>query len=169
MFCSCRQLRGRVLAALPMTPRPVQPGPGVELLPRPSRPQPRSVLRVRADCERRLFTAKLGIITHDCTHKVFDHLLPDDAILLVRQFRDRLRDCVDDFICFIGIDFSGAAVAGYSAKKSSGRAKTGSATATGSRGCCSRKGSASMSRCAGTDERGLRRCAPAMAASCRRT
>jgi transposase len=44
-----------------------------------------------------------------------------------------------------------------------------SAKATGSRGCCSRKGSASMSRCAGTDGRGLRRCARATAASCRRT
>jgi transposase len=44
-----------------------------------------------------------------------------------------------------------------------------SATAIGSRGCCSRKGSASMSRCAGTDGRGLRRCARATAASCRFT
>jgi transposase len=41
--------------------------------------------------------------------------------------------------------------------------------ATGSRDCCSRKGSTSMSRCGETDERGLRHCALATAASCRRT
>ena len=34
-----------------------------------------------------------------------DHLLADEAILLARQFCDCLRDRVDDFICFRGIDF----------------------------------------------------------------
>ena len=32
-------------------------------------------------------------------------LLPDDAALLVRQFCDCLRDRINDFICFRGIDF----------------------------------------------------------------
>jgi hypothetical protein len=31
--------------------------------------------------------------------------LLNDAILLARQFSDRLRDRVNDFICFGGIDF----------------------------------------------------------------
>jgi hypothetical protein len=37
---------------------------------------------------------------------LFDHLLADEPILLARQFCDRLRDRVDDFICFVGIDFA---------------------------------------------------------------
>jgi hypothetical protein len=61
------------------------------------------VLHIRADCGGRLFTAKLGIITHDRMHQVFDQLPSDRAILLARQFCD--RDRVDHFICFIGIDF----------------------------------------------------------------
>jgi hypothetical protein len=60
---------------------------------------------VRTDCGGRFFAAKLGVITYDCTHKVFDHLLPDRAILLARQLRDCLGDRVDDFVCFRGIDF----------------------------------------------------------------
>jgi hypothetical protein len=32
-------------------------------------------------------------------------LLPDDAVLLARQFYDCFRDRVDHFVCFIGIDF----------------------------------------------------------------
>ena len=46
--------------ARPMTPRPVQHGGGVELDPCSSRPEPPSVLRVRADCGAELFTAKPG-------------------------------------------------------------------------------------------------------------
>ena len=60
---------------------------------------------VRADCGRRPFTAKLGVVVHYLPHQMLDHLLPDDAILLARQFCDCLRDRVDHFICFIGIDF----------------------------------------------------------------
>ena len=73
--------------------------------PRPSRPERPSVLRVRADCGCRLFTAKLGVVVHYLPHQMLDHLLADEAILLACQFSDRLRDRVDHFICFIGIDF----------------------------------------------------------------
>jgi hypothetical protein len=38
-------------------------------------------------------------------HQLLDQLLADDAILLTRQFCDCLRDRVDNFIRFIGIDF----------------------------------------------------------------
>jgi hypothetical protein len=41
----------------------------------------------------------------DCMHQVFDHLLPDHAILTARQFCDGLCDCINDSICFRGIDF----------------------------------------------------------------
>jgi hypothetical protein len=41
-----------------------------------------------------------------------------DAILLARQFCDCLRDRINYFICFSGIDLAEPAV-GYSAKKSS--------------------------------------------------
>ena len=40
------------------------------------------MLRVRADCGGRLFTAKLGIIVHYLPHQLLDHLLADDRILL---------------------------------------------------------------------------------------
>ena len=64
-------------------------------------PEPPSVLRVRADCGGRLFTAKLGVVVHYLPHQMLNHLLPDDAILLARQFCGCLRDSVDDVICFI--------------------------------------------------------------------
>jgi hypothetical protein len=67
--------------------------------------EPPSVPRVRADRGGRLFPAKLGVVVHYLPHQLLDHLLADDAILLARQFCDRLRDRVDDFIGFIGIDF----------------------------------------------------------------
>ena len=70
-----------------------------------SRSEPPSVLRVRADCGGHLFTAKLGIVVHDLAHQLLDHLLADEAILLARQFCDRLRDRIDHFIRFIGINF----------------------------------------------------------------
>ena len=41
----------------------------------------------------------------DLAHQFLNHLLPDDAILLARQFCDCLRDRINDFICFRGIDF----------------------------------------------------------------
>ena len=41
---------------------------------------------------------------HNLPHQLLDHLLADDPILLACQFCDCLRDRVDDFICFIGID-----------------------------------------------------------------
>ena len=65
----------------------------------------------------RLFAAKLPVIVHYLPHQMLNHLLPDDAILLARQFCDCLRDRVDDFVGFTRIDLSEPAVA--SAKKSS--------------------------------------------------
>jgi hypothetical protein len=63
------------------------------------------VLHARADCGGRLLAAKLGVVVHYLPHQLINHLLADDAILLARQFSDRLRDRVDDFIRFIGINF----------------------------------------------------------------
>ena len=102
MFCSVRQLRRATFASRrQMTPRPVQHGGGVELVPCSSRPEPPSVLRVRADCGGRLFTAKLGVVVHYLAHQLLNHLLADDAILLARQFCDCLR--AHDVV---GIDFA---------------------------------------------------------------
>ena len=72
---------------------------------RSSRPERPSVLRVRADCGSRLFTAKLGVVVHYLLHQLLNHLLSNDPILLAGQFCDRLRDRVDHFIRFIGINF----------------------------------------------------------------
>ena len=88
-----------------MTPRPVQRGGRVELPQRSSRPERPSVLRVRADCGSRFFTAKLCIVVHNLAHQLLNHLLPDDATLLARQFCDCLRDRINDFIGFLGVDF----------------------------------------------------------------
>ena len=74
-------------------------------MPRSSRPKRPSVLRVRADCGGRLFTAKLGVVVHNLAHQLLNHLLADDAILLARQFCDCLCDRVNHFVGFIGIDF----------------------------------------------------------------
>jgi hypothetical protein len=60
---------------------------------------------VRVGCGSSFFTAKLGFVIHNLAHQLLDHLLADEAILLARQFSDRLRDRVNDFICFRGIDF----------------------------------------------------------------
>jgi hypothetical protein len=38
-------------------------------------------------------------------HRLLDHLLADEAILLARQFCDGLRNGVDHFVGFIRIDF----------------------------------------------------------------
>ena len=43
---------------------------------------------------------------HDLMHQMFDHLLSDEPILLARHFCDCLRDRVDHFIRFRGIDFA---------------------------------------------------------------
>ena len=67
--------------------------------------EPPSVLRVRGDCKGRLFTTKFSVVVHNLAHQLLDHLLADDRILLARQFCDRLRDRINDFICFRGIDF----------------------------------------------------------------
>jgi hypothetical protein len=67
-------------------------GGRVELPQRSSRPERPSVLRVRAGCGSRFFTTKLGVVVHYLPHQLLDHLLADEAILLVRQFSDRLRD-----------------------------------------------------------------------------
>ena len=64
------------------------------------------VLRVRADCGGRLFTAKLRVVVHYLPHQLLDHLLADEAILPASHFCDCLRDRVDHFICFIGVDFA---------------------------------------------------------------
>ena len=69
-----------------------------------SQPDPRSVLRVRADCGGRLFSAKFSVVVHNLAHQLFNHLA-DDPVLLARRFCDRLGDPVNDFIRFIGIDF----------------------------------------------------------------
>ena len=43
-----------------------------------SRTRTAVMLGVRADCEGRLFAAKLAIVVHDFTHQMFDHSLTDD-------------------------------------------------------------------------------------------
>ena len=89
----------------PMTPRPVQHGGGSNWTPCSTRPEPPSVLRVRAGCGGHLFTAKLAVVVHYLSHQLLDHLLTDDPILLARQFCDCLRDRINNFICFRGIGF----------------------------------------------------------------
>ena len=63
-----------------------------------------SVLRVRADCGSRLFTAKLGVVVHICRincsitcwrMKPSCWLVSSATVFAI----------VDDFICFGGIDF----------------------------------------------------------------
>jgi hypothetical protein len=41
-------------------------------------------------------------LKHYLLHQFVNHLLADDPILLAREFCDRLRDRIYDFICFIG-------------------------------------------------------------------
>jgi hypothetical protein len=87
-----------------MAPRPVQHRGGVELDPCLRRFEPPSVHRVRTGCGRGLLPAKLGIVVHYLPHQVLNHFLADEPVLLTCQFCDRLRDCVDDFIRFSGVD-----------------------------------------------------------------
>ena len=61
---------------------------------------------MRVDCKGRLFAAKLGVVLHYLPHQLLDHLLANGAILLACHSCDRLRDRVDDFICFLGVDFA---------------------------------------------------------------
>ena len=69
-------------------PRPVQHGGRVELDPvLPVDPKP-LVLRVRANCGGRLFTAKLGVVLHNLAHQLLNHLLADEPMLLACQFCD---------------------------------------------------------------------------------
>ena len=106
VFCSNEGACVRLLScARQMTPRPVQHGGGVELDPVLQSTERRQCFALRADCGGRLFTAKLAVVVHYLPHQLLDHLLADDAILLARQFCDCLRDRVNDFICFIGVDF----------------------------------------------------------------
>jgi hypothetical protein len=81
-----------------MIPRPVQHGVGVELVP---------VLysirtAVSASRESRLRRSPLHGETRRRTVRSLAGGYP---VLLTRQFCDCLRDRVDKFICFIGIDF----------------------------------------------------------------
>jgi hypothetical protein len=94
----------RLSFARPMTPGLSSMGWGSNWTPcfRSTKP---SVLHVRADCGGRLFTAKLAVVAHIWRIRCPIQLLANDAILLTRQFCDCLRDRVDDFIRFIGIDF----------------------------------------------------------------
>jgi hypothetical protein len=60
---------------------------------------------MRRDCTYRVFPAKLAVVVHYLAHQLLDHLLPDHAILTAGQLSRRLRDRVNDFIRFCGIDF----------------------------------------------------------------
>ena len=60
---------------------------------------------MRRDRTCRVFTPKVRVVVHNLAHQLLDHLLTDEPILLARQFCDCLRDRINDFICFRGIDF----------------------------------------------------------------
>ncbi len=79
----------------PMTPPAFQGECGIEL----------PVLHSIRTAVGRRFTTKLGVVVHNLAHQLLNHLRADDAVLLARQFCDCLRDRVDHFIGFIGIDF----------------------------------------------------------------
>ena len=71
----------------------------------PVDPERPSVLRVRTNRGSRLFAPKLRVVVHYLLHQLLDHLLTDDAVLLACQLSDGLRDGVEDFVRFSGIDF----------------------------------------------------------------
>jgi len=52
-----------------------------------------------------LWPTKFAIVVDYLPHQLLDHLLADDPILLACQFCDGLCDRVDDFICFLVVDF----------------------------------------------------------------
>ena len=60
---------------------------------------------MRRDCTCRVFTPKFSVVVHNLAHQLLNHLLTDDAILLAHQFCDCLRDRINYFISFSGIDF----------------------------------------------------------------
>jgi hypothetical protein len=66
-----------------------------------------------------VFSAKLGVVVHYLPHQLLDHLLPDDTMLLARQFRDGLAITSMTSSASPVSTVSEPAVAGYSAKKSS--------------------------------------------------
>ena len=68
--------------------------------------EPSSMLRVRAACGGRRFTAKLTVIVHYLPHQMLNHFLADDPLLLACQFCDCLRDRIDHFVRLTGIDFA---------------------------------------------------------------
>ena len=70
--------RGNVFRT-PKAPPPVKLGGGSNWPSAPVDPNRPSVLRVRADCGGRLFTAKLGVVVHYLTHQLLDHLLANEA------------------------------------------------------------------------------------------
>ena len=74
-----------------------------------------SVLRIRADCGGRLFTAKLGVVVHNLAHQLLNHLLADDA--LVSSATVFATASITSFASSVST-LSEPAV-GYSAKKSS--------------------------------------------------
>ncbi len=57
------------------------------MVPYPTRSEPPSVPRARADCGGHVFTAKLGVVVHNLVHQLFDHLLPDRAVLTLPPYR----------------------------------------------------------------------------------
>ena len=63
-----------------MTPRPVRRGGGSKWSGAPLDPN-LSVLRARADCGGRLFTAKLSVVVHDLAHQLLNQLLANGAVL----------------------------------------------------------------------------------------
>ena len=64
-----------------MTPGLSSMGVGSKFDPLPYSTEPPSVLRVRADCGGRLFTAKLAVVAHNLAHQLLDHLLANGAVL----------------------------------------------------------------------------------------
>ena len=68
----------------------VQVGGRVKMVPYCNRSEPLSVLRIRADCGGRLFTAKLGVVVHCLSHQLLDHLLtPAGSSVLRPSSRSR--------------------------------------------------------------------------------
>jgi hypothetical protein len=49
--------------------------------------------------------AELRVVVHYLPHQLLNHLLPDEPILLARQFCACLRDGVDHLVGFVGINF----------------------------------------------------------------
>jgi hypothetical protein len=130
MFCSCRAaVRGWCKSfARQNGPRPVQHGGGVESDISASRLESTDDRSKRCSCHKRDLGAPEwppacpawgGVELVAVLHSIRTAFLADDAILLACHSCHCLRDSVDDFIRFIGIDFVRACCRRYSAKKSS--------------------------------------------------